>query len=190
MQKEGDLIFQINPAGLEGSAIIATDFREYAIKSGVPLNILENASEFINRISVLNQALELSDKRLVNSMHDPTEGGLLGGLYEIAYSSGHDIEIDQRKIFVEEETKIISEKLDIDFTKLISSGSILASIPPNKKEEAEKTLKNINTKYSIIGRVLNPSDNPKVILKNLEKINYIDSPPQDEISRLWANKNE
>jgi len=188
--KEGDLIFQINPAGLEGSAIIATDFREHALKSGVPSDILENASEFINRISIMNQALELSDKRLVNSMHDPTEGGMLGGLYEIAYSSGHDIEIDQKKIFVEEETKIISEKLKIDYTKLISSGSILATIPLNKKEEAEKTLTNINTRYSIIGRVLNPSDNPKVIVKNSNKITFIDSPPQDEISRLWASKNE
>ncbi len=188
--KEGDLIFQINPAGLEGSSIIATDFRERAIKSGVPLNVIESASDFVKRISIMKVALELSDRRLVNSMHDPTEGGLLGGVYEIAYSSNHDIEMYEDKVFVEMETKIISEKMNIDYLKLISSGSILASIPINKREEAENVLKNLNVKYSIIGRVLNPSDNPKVFVKNKDKINIINSPPQDEISKFWVEKDE
>lgn len=184
--KEGDLIFQINPAGLEGSAIIATDFRDLAIRSGISINVLEKASEFIKRISVMREAIELSEKRIVNSMHDPTEGGILGGLYEIAYASNHDIEIYPEKIFVEQETKIISEKLKIDYMKLISSGSILASIPPNNRKEAENVLRELNSSYAIIGRVLNPSNNPKVLMKYEKETKIIDSPPQDEISRLWV----
>jgi hydrogenase expression/formation protein HypE len=187
--KEGDLIYQINPAGLEGSAIIATDFRDIALKKGLPNDILERASDFIKRISIVNEALEVSERKLVNSLHDPTEGGMLGGLYEIAYASKHNIRIDLDKIFVEEETKIISQKLKIDYTKLISSGTIIVTVPPSNKNEIERVLDSIKVKYEIIGRVLNPDDKPKVNLyKNNSLVSNLNSPPQDEISKLWVMK--
>ncbi len=58
-------------------------------------------------------------------MHDVTEGGIFGALWEMAESSGIGLEIDLKKIPLKQETVEICELFDINPYGLIASGAML-----------------------------------------------------------------
>ena len=69
--------------------------------------------------------------KMATSMHDPTEGGLITGLEEVAIASKNGLLIDVNKIPIKTETAIICDKLNIDPLGLISSGSLVITCNPN-----------------------------------------------------------
>lgn len=157
--KVGDVVLMSKVAAVEGTAILSTDFRKLLISRGVPKGTIEKGSTFIKHISVVKEALILSENGLATSMHDPTEGGLLGGLAEIAYASKKTIEVWEEKVPIAEETTIISRVLGIDPLKLISSGTLIATVPEEKAKDAIDALESRNIKASVIGKVIEPSGN-------------------------------
>ncbi|MGM0509838.1 MAG: AIR synthase related protein [Thermoplasmatota archaeon] len=122
----GDMIVQIGPGAVEGTWILANDHEKSLMEKGVHEETIKRASGWIEDISVVEKALAVRDK--VTSMHDPTEGGMIQGLYEMASASGNDFVID-REIEYREETLEICGKLDIDPLRLISSGCVVATVP-------------------------------------------------------------
>lgn len=126
--RPGDLLVMSKTAGVEGTAILASDFRNQLI-GRVPESLLARAERFYERISVVREALRLARSGLARAMHDPTEGGVLGGAYELAEASGCSFIIYEEAVPVAEETRVICEALGCDPLKLISSGVLLAAIP-------------------------------------------------------------
>ncbi len=122
----GDKIIQIDEAALEGTWILASDFGEELETRGVEKSTVEKAKSLRYDISVVNHALEIKDK--VSSMHDPTEGGILQGLYEMAQASENEFVINEEPE-LKGLTVEICEKLDLDPFNLISSGCLLATVP-------------------------------------------------------------
>ncbi len=180
--RPGDVVFQVKPAALEGTAIIAHDFKDKLILKGVEENLIYRAERFIEEISVVQPALLLARERLVNSMHDPTEGGILGGLIEVARSSGTSLLIDTRKILVRPETLEICNALNVDWLRLISSGSIIGTMPPSKTERAAKLLEHNGFGFSVIGKVVDKRGfDVRLTDKNEEYSGFI----EDEISSLF-----
>jgi len=163
--REGDAVIMTKSAGLEGTAILAQDYRDALLRKGVEPAVLERASRFIELISVVEEALALAERDLATSMHDPTEGGVLGGAAEIAYASGKGIELWEESIPVAEETRIIANAIGIDPLKLIGSGTLISTTPKDMAEEAIKTLRRRGVEASIIGRVLERGDGAYIIRK-------------------------
>ncbi|MCX8185283.1 MAG: AIR synthase family protein [Sulfolobales archaeon] len=181
----GDLVLMTKSAGVEGTAILSTDFREVLQELGVPQEIIERSSRFIERVSVVREALLLAEHRLVTSMHDPTEGGLIGGLAEIAYASGTTIYIRENAVRVAEETETISRALGIDPLRLISSGALVATTPPDKAEEALKTLGKEGIEASVIGTVDERSGDLVVVERRSGRIERVSEVyVEDELFRL------
>ncbi|RLG85312.1 MAG: hypothetical protein DRO15_07670 [Thermoprotei archaeon] len=106
----------------------------------------------MKEISVVKEALALA-KVGVSAMHDPTEGGILGGLAELAYASNVLIEVFEDRIPIREETKVITKVLKVNPLKLISSGSLIATIPRDRIEDAKEVLDNLGIEFNIIGEV-------------------------------------
>ena len=117
--KSGDLIIITKNVGIEGTSILATDFREDLRMRGVDDEKIEKGKEFIKNISVVKEALILADIG-VNAMHDPTEGGVLGGLAEMAYSSRKRIVVWEDKMPISEITQLFCKALNLDPLRLIS----------------------------------------------------------------------
>lgn len=136
----GDLIIQIKEAGIEGSWILASDFREKLLEMGVGSDALDEAKCWREDISIVDTALKV--KKHVSSMHDPTEGGVLQGLYEMAKSSGNDFHIKE-DLMVRPETSEICEKVELNPLRLISSGCLMVT---SEKEDIHENAK-------VIGRV-------------------------------------
>ncbi len=183
--RPGDLVLQVKPAGIEGTAIIATDFRALLERAGIAESIIERAAALASRVSVVREALELAEYGLVTSMHDPTEGGLIGGLVEMALASRLRFKVWEERVFVAEETRVVTEALGVDPLKLISSGTLLATVPSSLKGDAEHVLEGLGVEYSFIGEVEAGGVGVQ-LYKSPGRIELYEAPPVDEISRLWG----
>lgn len=109
--------------GLEGTSIIAKE-REAELLTRYPHMLVETARNFDAYLSVLPEA-RIAAKCGVSAMHDVTEGGIFGALWELAESAGVGLEIDLKTIPIRQETVEICEFFDINPYELISSGSML-----------------------------------------------------------------
>ena len=99
--------------------------------------ILESAKDFYNQISVVKDALTAYRTGGVHAMHDPTEGGILNGIHEMADAANLGVKIFEEKITVEPETAKICRFYEIDPLQLISSGALLIAAEP---EAADKII--------------------------------------------------
>jgi len=184
--RAGDVVLMTKTVAIEGTAIISSDFGDVLLKKGVSRDVIERGREFIKSISVAKEALALADAGLVTSMHDPTEGGLIGGLTEIAYASRKTVEIWEDRVPIAPETKVMCEALKVDVLKLISSGVLVATVPEEKVLEATRLLKSIGIQVTIIGKVLDFNGDLVTIHRKDGRVEHIDTiHVTDELVKLW-----
>lgn len=179
--KPGDKLMLTKSAGVEGTAILATERYELLHEKGVSRELLKSAQRFFEKISVVKEALLAFETGGVNAMHDPTEGGVLGGIHEMADASNLGVKVFKEKIPVAEETRKICNLFDIDPLQLISSGALLIA---SKKEFAEKVVQRLrehNIEVSIIGEFL-ASKTKRLIIKK----DRAGALPRPESDHLWA----
>lgn len=148
----GDVVVMTKTVAVEGTAVLASDMVDLLKVKGVPEDVLAEARRYMDFISVVKEALTLAEVG-VNAMHDPTEGGLLGGLAEMAYASDVLIEVWEDRIPISAETQTICDALGIDPLRLISSGVVVAAIRGDKVEAASKRLEELDVRLTVIGRV-------------------------------------
>ncbi len=149
---KGDLILATKHVGLEGMSIIACDRPD--LLSFLNAKELEEARSWQKDLSVLKEARLLRD--LARYMHDPTEGGLQGGLLEVRRSCGLGIALNVSDIPVSSITKRAAEKIGFDPLHLISSGVLVAVVEPDKADEALSRLSVAGIEANVIGRFIEP----------------------------------
>lgn len=150
--KVGDSILMTKSAGIEGTAILAYDLEEKLNKL-VSSETIQKAKEFSKDVSVVKEGV-LAGKYGVTSMHDVTEGGVLGALWELAEASQLGIVIYEDKIPVKIETKEICKALDINPLKLISSGVMLITVSQDKKNNLIKAFASYNLDITEVGKII------------------------------------
>lgn len=176
--KVGDVIIMTKHAGLEGTAIIAGDL-ENTLKGKVSQEIIEAAKGFADKISVVKEGM-IAGKIGVSSMHDVTEGGLLGALWELAEASEVGIEVYQEKIPVRKETLAICNVLSIDPLRLISSGVMVLAVPQDKKQQLMEEFVQRGIEAAEIGRIV---EKDKTII-NGEIRQPLEAPEADELYKV------
>lgn len=123
--KNGDSLVITKHAGLEGASIIAHE-KEEELVPVLGRQTVEEAKSFMNSISVVKDGITAA-KFGVNAMHDVTEGGVLGAVWELCEASGTGAEVFMDKIPIHMATRKICEYYKIDPYRLISSGCMLIS---------------------------------------------------------------
>ncbi len=128
--RPGDLLLITKTAGLEGTSILARSFPRRALRL-LGQRKAARAARFHRNpgISVVREAL-LAARLGVTAMHDPTEGGVRAGLVELAAASGVALAVDLDRIPVAGETVLLCRHFALDPLALISSGALLATVPP------------------------------------------------------------
>lgn len=182
--RPGDFVLVVKSAGLEGTAILARDFRGLLESHGVGRNLLERAAGFAADVSVVREALLLAELG-ATSLHDPTEGGLIGGLVEVALASGKTIELWEKDVPVRRETRAICGALGLDPLKLISSGALIATVPPDKLGRVEEALIRLGVEYGVAGRVRGGGAKLVIHRAGGGREEYVE-PPIDELARIWG----
>lgn len=172
--KPGQELVMTKWAGLEGTAIIARD-KEEELKKRFHQDFLERAKDMFHEISVVKEA-KVAKQVGVSSMHDVTEGGIFGALWEVAAASGVGIKVDLKKIPIKQETIEICEVYDLNPYMLMSSGCMLIST--DRGNALVEALKQEGISSAIIGNVI--EGNERIIINEDEK-RYLEPPKVDEL---------
>lgn len=172
--EDGDCIVITKHAGLEGAMIMADKLLEGQ-------TVLTDAERdeiraFADDTSVVREGLYAA-KHGAHAMHDVTEGGVLGALWEMSAASGMGIEFDRALIPVHPLTKKLADHYGIDVYKLISSGSMLISCADG--EALVKGLKSAGVAAAVIGRATRAFTSVRDINGNT-----VEPPEADEIYKV------
>ncbi|HHW47095.1 MAG TPA: AIR synthase [Clostridiaceae bacterium] len=175
--RPGDSIILTKWAGLEGTAIIARE-KEPELIGQIGKEAVDKAKDLINSISVVKEGL-IAAEFGATAMHDVTEGGVLGALWEMAKASDVGIMVYEDKIPIKEETLSIAQYFGIDPLKLISSGCMLIACKDGG--ELVKKLENSGIKATIIGKA---TEEKKCLLVAKEGTHEIHQPDPDELYKV------
>lgn len=149
--KPGDFIMMTKSAGIEGTGIIASDF-EQQLKAICADEELQEAQKMLSQVSVVKDGI-VAGKIGTAGMHDITEGGVLGAVWEMCQISGTGCELWIDKIPVKEVTKKICDAFHINYLRLISSGCMLIIVPPENKKLLEEAMNAAKVEISCIGQI-------------------------------------
>lgn len=144
----GDALLVTKHIGIEGMSILAVD-RPDLLKTFMSKDEIKELLSWSDMTSVLEESKAV--RSMAKFMHDPTEGGFLGGIGEISALSGLSAELDYDAIPVHKLTRRASEKLGFDPLHLIASGSLIAVIPQKEVDPAKDALKNAGFDSVIVG---------------------------------------
>jgi len=191
----GDRLLLTKGAGIEATAILATDFRDECAEAGVSAATLDAAAAFLDAVSVVPDAAAVRDA--ATAMHDPTEGGLLTALVETASASGTVLAVERDRVPVRPETEACCAAVGVDPLATFGSGALLAAVPPERADEATDALDAAGIAVGEIGEVRAAGDRDDAedadapdapdaeagtVLLDGERIG---EPPRDELYPLW-----
>lgn len=161
---------------LEGTSILAKE-REDRLRTVFSPVFVRTAQEFDRYLSVVREGRIAADFG-VAAMHDITEGGIFGALWEIASAGGVGLEIDLKAIPIRQETVEVCEFFKVNPYQMMSSGSML--IAARDGAGLVQKLKEAGIHAAVIGRTTAGNDR---ILRNGDEIRYLDRPQPDELYR-------
>ena len=183
--RPGDALVLTKAAGLEGSHVLASDFthgllgRELAERmAGVSAALLADARGYGAELSVVpeaRRAVELG----ATAMHDPTEGGVIGALWEMAEASGCGFRVAAAQISVRAATKAICAAVGADPLRLIASGALLIACADGPA--MVRGLSQAGIEASIIGEV---TETGREVRQPDGRVEQIDQLDRDELYRL------
>ncbi|MCO7122518.1 AIR synthase family protein [Ihubacter massiliensis] len=178
--RPGDLIMITKSAGLEGSGIIACDFEEQ-LQKVLTHEEIEKAKSLLGKVSVVKEGVA-AGKVGTHGMHDVTEGGVLGAVWEMCQIAGTGAELWVDQVPVEPVTRKICDYFDIDYLRLISSGCMIIMVAPDKKEEMAEAMKAAGVEASYIGVI---KDSSAGICMNVNgELIEIAPPASDELYKV------
>ncbi len=181
----GDVIFLTKSVPLEGTALIAREKENDLYRRGISEESIRRAKGFLREpgISVLREALLLADAGVATAMHDPTEGGLATGLWELAQSAGVGVVVDQAQIPFNREGIELCAIFGLDPMGVIASGSLLFTTPPHRLDRAMHLMQSAGIACRAIGQVV-PREAGVTLVRNgqPQELRRFD---RDEIARLF-----
>ena len=184
--KPGDALILTKGIFIEGTSIIGREKEEELKAKELSKEFIETCKNYLYEpgISVFNEA-RLANKHLkINSMHDPTEGGLFTGVAEMAIASNTGILIEREKIQILPEPLILSKLYNLNPFNTISSGSLLIAIEQDESYELINLLKKNNIIAEKIGSIVPKKGGLKIKEKN-GKISPLIYSETDEITKIF-----
>lgn len=163
--------------GLEGTSIIAKE-KEQELLQRFAHPFIEQAQRFDRYLSVVPEAA-VAVKSGATAMHDITEGGIFGALWEMAEASGVGLDIDLKQIPIKQETVEICNHYDINPYELISSGAMLIAV--NNGHDLVRALEKEGIHAAVVGKAVAGNDR---IITNGEEKRFLEPPKSDELYKV------
>ena len=160
--------------GLEGTAILAKE-KSGELRTRFPQPFIDKAAVFDQMMSVIPETA-VAVKSGVCAMHDVSEGGIFGALWELAECGDVGLEIDLKKIPIRQETIEICEFFDINPYKMMSGGSLLMATEDGNALVRE--LEKAGIFAAIIGKATASNDR---VLLNEDERRFLETTQTDEI---------
>ncbi|MFD1648052.1 AIR synthase family protein [Haloarchaeobius litoreus] len=177
----GDAVLLTKGGGIEATAVLATDFRDELEDAGVDPETIESAAGFFDDISVLPEAAVLAPT--ATAMHDPTEGGVLNGLVELACASEVRVHLDRGDVPLRAETTVCCAAMDVDPLRVLGSGAMLATIPRDDVASVLSALEDEDIEATVIATVDDAAGDGEVGV-SFDSDHYVGS-VDDDMYELW-----
>ena len=160
--------------GLEGTSLLAKQYGEL-LSERLPAYFVEEAAGFDRLLSVVPEAAT-AVKSGVCAMHDVSEGGIFGALWELAEGAGVGLTIDLKKLPLRQETVEVCECCNVNPYELLSGGCLLMTCEDGSALVSALRAKGIAA--VTVGKVTDSNDR---ILVNEDEVRYLDRPKVDQI---------
>ena len=177
--RPGDTLVMTKWIALAGTAALAYRYEEELGKR-FPFTLIDRAKEYEKLMSVAPEAAAATHFGAC-AMHDVSQGGIFGALWEMAQRAGVGLEVDLKKIPVKQETIEICEYFDIKPYNLYSAGALRAGT--QQPEALIAKLAALDIPAAVIGRATAGNDR---IIRNGEDVRFLDRPQQEEWYRRFG----
>lgn len=178
-EKAGKDVVMTKWLGLEGTSLIASQ-RMKELASRYPLGLVEHAADFDRFLSSVPEAATAVQSG-VSAMQAVREGGVFGGLWQLAKANGVGLVIDLKQIPVKQETIEVCEFYDVNPYELLSGGSMLMITQGGTRLVSLLAEQGISA--AVIGRT---TDNNDRILVNDEEKRFLEPARHDSLYRVLA----
>jgi len=160
MARPGDRVVVTKGAAIEATALFAATFPD-RLAEGIGPDLVKRSDALFERMTVVPEATVARGFGLrdagVTSMHDATEGGVFGGLTEVAAASGVGMRVDRSAIPVLEEVRAVCEHTGMDPYTAISEGTLIATVVPERADAFVTALSDGGIDAAVVGEVTEPS---------------------------------
>jgi hydrogenase expression/formation protein HypE len=183
--RPGDQLILAGAVPIEGASIVARERRDALLSLGWEPADLDRAAGYLYEpgISVVQPALAAAKSGLVTAMHDPTEGGIITGIWEMAQAAGLGVTIDLDALPIDPLADRLCRAFGLDPLGTIASGALLATAHPTDTPRLIRLWDEIGWTGRAIGQITPAADGSIAILDG--KIVDFPSFPTDEITKLW-----
>jgi hydrogenase expression/formation protein HypE len=181
----GDHILLTSGVAIEGTAILARE-RSERLRTRTDADLLARAERLLVTpgISIVSAALSAAEAGdVVHAMHDPTEGGLATGLFELVASSGLGMRVQRERIHVLPETAAISTILGLDPLNLLASGALLIAVAPEGTRGLIAGLHAKSIDVAMIGEIRPATEG--LTISDAGRVMPLEVRDRDEIARAW-----
>ena len=180
-----DLLLLIKGVCIEGTSIIAREREPELLGRGISPSLIQRAKRYLFEpgIDVLQAARIACDTVPVHSMHDPTEGGLINGMIEMALASEKEIEVNLEKVLIYEESRILCQEYGLDPLGVLASGALLLTISSSDLLPLQKAFRESSIPIQVIGHV--KKGRPRVLAMDGKRRRELKPFPRDEILKIY-----
>ncbi len=183
--RPGDSVVLTKGIAIEGTALLAREAAGRLAAAGVAPATIERAKGFLYSpgISVIADAATACRAVEVHSMHDPTEGGLATGLWEVAQASGKGLVVDMESITFLPECLELCRALGLDPLGLLASGALLICLPPHQVPRLIDALAGEGIAAREIGHITRPEEG--ISLRSRQGVQPLPTFERDELARYF-----
>ena len=182
--RAGDVILLTKSVAIEGTALIAHEKEKDLLSRGYDVAFLAEAKNLLYNpgISVLRDAMLATQAAPIHAMHDPTEGGVLTGLSELAKAAGLGMMVEAEKIPILPACQRLCRHYNLHPLGLIASGSLLMTVGPQHKNKVIETLSAEGITCTAIGYMLPVEEGCKIRVGGMPR--DLPASERDEIAKI------
>ncbi len=166
--KAGDKIIITKGPAIEASGIFAAALPK-VMEEKFGLEFAKKVEKIFYKMSVVDDGITAISVGVrdegVSAMHDATECGIWGALFEMGHAAKCGVRIEKEKIVIEDGVLQICDFLGIDPYASISEGTLVITCRPNKADAIVKALAKKDIKSSVVGE-LTPQSAGMVLIEN------------------------
>lgn len=166
--RKGDFVVITKGPAIETTGLLSVLFPDKFIKAGGK-KFQKEASNLFYQMSVMEDCMIARGYEKVRVMHDATECGIWGGLYEMAMAGSYGIRIEKNSIPIQEVVKKTAEIFEFDPFCAISEGTLIVIVDKKESDSLISSFKEKNILSSVIGEVIDKKEGIRIVEKGLEK---------------------
>ncbi|MDD1661269.1 MAG: AIR synthase family protein [Methanomicrobiales archaeon] len=150
--RPGNAVILTKGPAIETAGILSV-LRERELLIRYPEPVVRKAQALCQQMTVVRDALTAMAAGGVTAMHDATEGGVIGGLAEVAEASGIGMAVDESRFVYPDEVRMVCEAFGIDPVAAIAEGSLIITAEAGRAGRILEALAGAGIASSVIGTV-------------------------------------